>query len=81
MPQFSNILFLSTLFRSHPCALHRANTPPASQWLVDLNKGSGNVEFPTAGHRNALKILEKERHPKGQFTVDGTSFVERFRLI
>ena len=49
-----------------------ASTCATQQWLVDLNNGSGNVEFRATGHPSALKIVGKGAAPKGSFTVAGT---------
>lgn len=40
------------------------------KWTVDLDHGSGNVEFRATGRPSALKIVGKGPSPKGSFAVD-----------
>src|SRR5579884_3274798 len=48
-----------------------ASTPSSKQWLVDLDKGTGNVEFRASGHPSSLKIVGKGSAPHGNFNVAG----------
>lgn len=40
------------------------------QWIVDLDRGTGDVEFRAVGRPSALKIVGKGAEPKGVFTID-----------
>ena len=45
-------------------------TPTTQQWLVNLDQGSGNVEFNATGRPSALKIHGKGAAPKGNLKVE-----------
>ena len=42
-------------------------------WTVDLDHGTGNVEFRATGHPTALHIIGKGGAPRGNFVVTGTA--------
>jgi polyisoprenoid-binding protein YceI len=71
MKRFSMALFLFTVFSFG--GMHSAfpSAPPIKEWLVDLDNGSGNVEFRATGHPSSLRIVGKGAAPKGKFTVAG----------
>ena len=46
-----------------------SSTPSPKQWLVDIDHGSGNVEFRATGHPSSLKIVGKGSAPHGSFTI------------
>lgn len=48
-----------------------ASTPSTKKWLLNVDQGSGTVEFNAIGRPSALKIHGKGTAPKGQLTLEG----------
>ena len=71
MKHISKLICNSALFALALAPAAWSSTATTKQWLVDLDQGSGNVEFRATGHPSALKIIGKGTAPRGNFTVDG----------
>jgi polyisoprenoid-binding protein YceI len=48
----------------------QASTPSTQKWLVNLDQGSGAVEFDATGRPSALKIRGKGAAPRGSLTLE-----------
>lgn len=63
-------LILATLVLGQS-ALTYASTPTTQKWLVNLDQGSGAVEFDAIGRPSAIKIRGKGAAPRGSLTLEG----------
>jgi polyisoprenoid-binding protein YceI len=61
-------IFSMSLFLFHS---GQAQAEPRSA-SIDLDKGTGAVEFHATGHPSALKIVGKGSAPRGKFNIEGT---------
>ncbi len=48
-----------------------AAAPVNQQWIINVDQGSGTVEFKAIGRPSMLKINGKGSSPRGSITVDG----------
>ena len=69
-----NIKWLSLLILLG-CSLTFAAPLPSEKWVVDLNKGSGSIEFKAIGRPSALRIHGKGDKATGLFKVNGLTLL------
>ena len=71
MKTISNVLGIFVISTLASSQIAWSSTPSAKQWLVDMDQGSGNVEFRATGHPSSLKIVGNGAAPKGKIGISG----------